>query len=175
MSNFFLLWACIPSILFVFQKMNTRRTIGQSRGGAGGNKVPPRLLLKECLRRLTLLGSLILRWGNLWPRWHMQSLCMPMPWLTRSTSRMFWRRTHRFLVWMKGWETLWGWILIFLRLRRIFKSFSMRCVRSWWLWVPQIITKQIWLPINSRMFHKRGARFGKIAEFWVEFGHLGSI
>ena len=29
--------------------------------------------------------------------------------------------------------------------------------------------------INSRMFHKRGARFGKIAEFWVEFGHLGSI
>ena len=27
----------------------------------------------------------------------------------------------------------------------------MRCIRFWWLWVPQILRKQSWLTINSRV------------------------
>ena len=43
------------------------------------------------------------------------------------------------------------------------------------MWGPQILRKQSWLPINSRMLHKLGARSGKIAEFGAEFESLGSF
>ena len=54
------------------------------------------------------------------------------------------------------------------------RSLWTRCIRSWWLWGPQILRKQSWLPINSRMFHRLGARCGKIVEFWGKFRSLGS-
>ena len=97
--------------------------------------------------------------------------------LTKSTDRMFKWKTHWFIAWLTGYETSWGWILLFLqgpRIHNISKSLWKRYIRFWLPRGPRKQRKLSCLPIRLRMLHTLGARCGRIVEHWAELWSLGS-
>ena len=59
-----------------FQRINTRITICQRRGGeaAGGNQVPPQAPAEGVAMSVNPAGLTDAEYGHLWPRYHSSSL-----------------------------------------------------------------------------------------------------